>query len=157
MAKIPFTCQLEQNWKLATNTSEKKKKSNFLQIQHKDDHRQDGTLSNQTHLGTGFAELLDLGYVVCREGGLNILAHLLHVTGDQHGPATQGRGSQLNPQQRYVLLVYKLSQNVGAENSAELSAHEPQRGWTAYNRLWEGGTPRLGHRTADPYLKVPEV
>jgi hypothetical protein len=55
---------------------------------------QDATLSNQTHphstdLGTSFAELLDLGYIVRRECRLNILTHLLHITGNQDGPATQ--------------------------------------------------------------------
>lgn len=42
-----------------------------------------------TDLGTCFAELLDLGYVVSRECRLQILAHLLHITGNQDGPATR--------------------------------------------------------------------
>ena len=40
-------------------------------------------------LGAGFTELLDLGYVLSREGRLNILAHLFHVTGNQDSPGTE--------------------------------------------------------------------
>lgn len=50
-----------------------------------------------TDLGTGFTELLDLGYVVGREGRLHVLAHLLHIAGNQDSPAAQQEEARWTP------------------------------------------------------------
>lgn len=92
-------------------------------------------------LGTGFAELLDLCYIVCRERRLNVLAHLLHVAGDQDGPATQR--SQVSLQKLSVLgLLHGAREWEQSTQLSSLSRSHSEDG-VPNKSMWEGGNPRL--------------
>ena len=84
----------------ANTTCFREKTLTLLVIQCKDKRcpTPNTTLTNPSHpqipkrcsdLGTSFTELLDLGYILSREWRLNVLAHLLHITGNQDSPGTK--------------------------------------------------------------------
>lgn len=157
--KIPLTCQLEQNWKLATDTSEKKKATSSRCSTKMADHMQDTTLSNQTYPTQLTLERVLLNFLILaissaeNAGWISLLiCFTLQAirTVLQHSR----RGSQVSPSSGKCSWSVKLSQKMGAEHSAELSVHQPVR-MECLTNVCGKWNPRLGHRTADPLPEGP--